>query len=79
MSPNITKNGMITEKITVHNGVLTIDDEEKFKFEDGKWYCGNSGEWVWLGILANPAFVPNGPILDRELFFQVFEEIEEEK
>lgn len=76
-TPSITKNGVITPRVSVQDGTLIIDDEEKFKFEDGKWYCGNEGGWCWLGIEANPAYITDGKdIIDQELFDQVFEPIE---
>lgn len=77
-APSITKNGVITDKVSIQDGVLIIDAEEKFKYENGKWYCGNQGNWVWLGLLANPAYVVDGSVvIDKELFHDIFEEIVE--
>lgn len=76
--PDVSQNGVASTRVSIQKNVLIIDDEEKYKYEDGKWYCGTGGDWCYLGVLANPCHsIKEEEIISQDLVEKVFDKVED--
>lgn len=76
--PIVNKNGKVTDKVKVENGILFIEDTQKLKYENNKWYLFGDNKWYYIGVGSNPSYKTDKiNVLNEELFNNIFEEIKE--
>ena len=79
-NPSVETNGIVLQNCKIENNVLLLEtDNDNFKYENNKWYVKShlNGEWVYLGIGANPSYTVQYAS-SSSLFGNVFEKLANE-